>query len=155
MNNTVLQEFVEQTYLDFLKEEEARELESIQKDYDKLLEQFSALAEYAQFDKLLEATTIDVEQLSKQVGTLKDIFGALASFAPKKAEFPEYAQTGPACAAECGRQRLLRQPHRPAAGAAGAAVRPSGRNARQRHAEILLHRARPAVQHHGAAFHCR
>ena len=96
MNNTVLQEFVEQTYLDFLKQEEARELESIQKDYDKLLEQFSALAEYAQFDKLLEATTIDVEQLSKQVGTLKDIFGALASFAPKKAEFPEYAQTGPA-----------------------------------------------------------
>lgn len=83
--------FVEQVYIEFVAEQEAKELESIQNDYVKLLEQFDALASYANMEELLESITnedtMDLASLKDQVGALKDIFSAVNDMTPKKTEY--------------------------------------------------------------------
>ena len=80
-----LNEFVEQTYLDFLHEQESEEYSKIKNDYFKLVEAMSAAAEWIDFASETSLNEdISVGELNTQVENLKTLFQNLGgSFKPE------------------------------------------------------------------------
>lgn len=94
-----LNEFVEKTYLEFLKEQENKELAKIHEDYIQLAERMSAMAEWINFEAELEQqglteADINVEELQTQMSGLKSIFDSFASIS-SHATKPRYDYDGP------------------------------------------------------------
>lgn len=92
-----LNEFVEQTYLEFLKEQESKELAKIHEDYMQLAERMSAIAEWINFEAELEQqglteADINVEELQTQMSGLKSIFDSLTGISGYRTPMP---YTGP------------------------------------------------------------
>ena len=89
-----LNEFVEQTYIEFLREQETKEFIEIQENFAQLVEKMNAMAEWVNFagDCYQLNEEINVEELTTQTKNLKTLFDALGdSFGQK----PTASYNGP------------------------------------------------------------
>lgn len=89
-----LNEFVEQTYIEFLREQETKEFIEIQENFVQLVEKMNAMAAWVNFagDCCQLNEEINVEELTTQTKNLKTLFDALGdSFGQK----PTTSYNGP------------------------------------------------------------